>query len=138
MSNNSASGVRFLVPVQLITLALLLVPAFAQAKSEYRACMETQQRMSAFAGFGGGSFRAFPTTSWSRSGAAYYPSNGYPGYFYGSDFSISLISSSAMREADRVSAIARHCRQFRKTNPPSFRVVTVKSHSLRPAVNDKK
>lgn len=140
MSTNSAPGVLFTIPTRLIAVILLLAPVFAQAKSEYRACMEAQQRMaSPFAGYSAArSFGAFSSSAWSRASSAGYYANGYPGsYYYASNFSISFSGMESL-QANRVSAMARHCRQFRKENPPNFRVVTVKSHSLRPAVNGKR
>lgn len=137
MNDKSASVTRFRVPAQLITLMLLLAPAFAQAKSEYRACMEAQQLLHPFGGYTIDrtfAIRSVTLTGWSGDGGYY--SSGWAGSgYYGARISIGLGNSSAMREADRLSAMARKCRQFRQTNPPNFRVVTIKSHALKPAVN---
>lgn len=139
MSNKPASGVPFPMPARLITLILLLVPAFAQAKSEYRACMEAQQLLNPFAGYSSTRSFRFPGYSgWSGDGGYYYTSSGYAGSgYYSTRLTIGLGSDGTAREADRISAMARKCRQFRQTKAPSFRVVAIKSPSLRATVNGK-
>jgi hypothetical protein len=138
MNDRSAPVTRFRVPAQLITLMLLLAPAFAQAKSEYRACMEAQQLLNPFGGYSSTRTFRFPATGWSSYGGSYY-GDGYGGSgYYSTRISIGSGLDGSSREADRISAMARKCRQFRKTNPPNFRVLTIKSHALKPAVNGRR
>jgi hypothetical protein len=113
---------------RLIIGVLLLAPVVAAAKSEYAACLEahlpgTSAKMTVSKRFG------IVPTAWYNS----YSQYGYSDYR--PYVSQSLDSSNASRAADRLSAMARNCRQYRKTTTPSFQVVAIKSPSHSSTIN---
>jgi hypothetical protein len=120
----------------------MLLPLAAFAESEYSACMKSQGKL-------GGtpdvhqlspSARAVPAVPVFARVDGYYANGNYQDYgdtqVYSSFSGASLsFARGGLGASSQVSAMSRNCRHLVKAPPRAFRVVTVKSPSLRTTVN---
>ena len=115
--------------LMIVTGVLVLSSAHAAA-SEYAKCLKAQQPGG---GSGLGTMRVarYVSGSYATSYGASYSSSTY----YMPQPSVSSLGFASWGNAPRVSAMARACRHLKKVTQPAYRIIGIKSPSLRYAVN---